>query len=612
MATAAPASSALPRWDLSSLFSSLESPEYAGAVEALASDIAALRAFLDERGIGAGEGRAIDDAATLDDALERLNQALDRLETVFAYVYAFVSTDSRDETAQARLSELIAHQVALRKLETRMTAWIGTLDAGPVLERAPYAREHAFAVRRAAEAAGHLMSPAEEDLAAELDVTGSVAWSKLYGDTTSQLVVAFDREGERRDVAISELRALAHDPDRDTRRRAYKAELAAWERAAVPLAAAMNSIKGQVDTLAGRRAWGSPLEQALWQNHVDDATVDAMLSAIREMFPQLRRYLRAKADVLGVERLAWYDLAAPLPRQGDAAQASDAGEWTFDRARAFVLDRFAAYSSGLHDYAARVFAESWVDAEPRPGKVDGAFCMHLVGDESRILMNFTPSHRSVTTLAHELGHAYHNLVEADLTPLQRRTPMTLAETASTFCETLVRHAALAEADDAEQLDIVEGALEGAVGILVDTTSRFFFEQRVMERRRARELSVAELCGLMREAQLEAYGDALDPDALHPYMWAAKPHYYSNESFYNYPYSFGLLFGLGLYRHYVDDPGGFRGQYDDLLASTGSATAAELGARFGVDVRSEEFWRRSLDVVVEDVDRFEVLVATGPA
>jgi oligoendopeptidase F len=195
-------------------------------------------------------------------------------------------------------------------------------------------------------------------------------------------------------------------------------------------------------------------------------------------------------------------------------------------------------------------------------------------------------------------------VRAPLTPLQRRTPMTLAETASTFCETIVRHAALAAATPAEQLDIVEGSLQGAVGVLVDTTSRFFFEQRVLERRRARELSVAELCDLMREAQLETYADALDEDALHPYMWAAKPHYYSDESFYNYPYSFGLLFGLGLYRSYVDDPEAFCERYDDLLASTGAATAAELGAGFGADVRSEDFWRRSLEVVVEDVDRFE--------
>ena len=591
------------------MFPSVESSEYEAAAAEVGADAGELARFFDERGIGAG-GAADDGdaAATLGEALDRLNALLERLETLFAYVHAFVATDSRDAAAQARLSELRAHEVAVRKLETRLAAWIGTLDVEAVLERSEVARGHAFAVRRAAEAAAHLMSEREEDLAAELDVTGSVAWGKLYGDVTSQLVVPFERDGARRELPVSELRALAHDPDRETRRRAYEAELAAWEQVAVPLAAAMNSIKGQANVLSARRRWASPLDQALWANHIDRATLDAMISAIRAALPDLRRYLRIKARALGLDVLAWYDLFAPLPHTDARANGSRA--WDFDRAHAFVLEQFATYGSRLHEYASRAFDERWIDAEPRAGKVDGAFCMRLRGDESRILMNFTPSHRSVTTLAHELGHGYHNAVRASLTPLQRRTPMTLAETASTFCEAIVRQAALSSAAPAEQLHIVEGSLQDAVGILVDTTSRFFFEQRVVERRRARELSVAELSEVMREAQVETYGDALDHDALHPFMWAAKPHYYSSRGFYNYPYSFGMLFGLGLYARYVDDADAFRDRYDDLLASTGSATAAELAARFDIDVRTEAFWRRSLEVVVADVDRLEELLGAA--
>lgn len=611
MTTTSPtASQALPRWEVATVFPSLDSAEFDAAVERALGELRALAELFDARGVARAGGTPTEESApVLEEALSRLNSLLEQFHTLFAYTEAFVTTDSRDELAQRRLSELLGHEVALTKLDTRLTAWIGTLDVERLVADSQIARAHAFALRRAAEAAGHLMSEPEEDLAAELDVTGGVAWQKLYDDVTSQILVPFDRDGESRELPVSELRALAHEPDRETRRRAYEAELEAWARTAVPLAAAMNSIKGQTNTLSARRAWPSALAQSTWANHLDPETLDAMVAAIRAALPDLRRYLRAKARALGVDGLAWYDLFAPLPT---SAGANGHRVWTFDDARDFVLDQFGTYSARLRDYAARAFAERWIDAEPRAGKVDGAFCMRLRGEESRVLMNFSPSHRSVTTLAHELGHAYHVHVSGDLPPLRRRTPSTLAETASTFCEVIVRNAALAAAEPSEQLAIVEGSLQDAVGILVDTTSRFFFERRVLERRRERELSVRELCDLMREAQVEAYGDGLDPDALHPYMWAAKPHYYGSRAFYNFPYSFGLLFGLGLYGRYVDDPDGFRGRYDDLLASTGTATAAELGDRFGIDVRSHAFWRRSLDVVVADVDRFGRLLADGGA
>jgi len=183
----------------------------------------------------------------------------------------------------------------------------------------------------------------------------------------------------------------------------------------------------------------------------------------------------------------------------------------------------------------------------------------------------------------------------------------LAETASIFCETIVANAALQAGSADEQLAILEHQLQGSCQVVVDIHSRFLFESRVFERRARRELSVAELNALMLEAQRETYGDGLDPDTLHPYMWAMKPHYYSTgRSFYNWPYTFGLLFGLGLYARYREDPTGFRAGYDDLLASTGLHSAADLAARFGIDVRASAFWRASLDVIREQIRQFEAL------
>jgi oligoendopeptidase F len=232
--------------------------------------------------------------------------------------------------------------------------------------------------------------------------------------------------------------------------------------------------------------------------------------------------------------------------------------------------------------------------------------MSLRKDESRVLTNFKPAFGGVSTIAHELGHAYHNVNLAPRAPLQRQTPMTLAETASIFCETIVNHAALEKAEAVEQINILESSLQNACQVVVDISSRFLFEQRVFEKRQKRELSIDELNELMLAAQRETYGDGLDPNLLHPYMWAMKPHYYSS-TFYNYPYMFGLLFGLGLYARYQRDPEKFKAGYDDLLSATGRGDVAELAARFGIDTRSPDFWRASLDVVRGEIAQFEKLV-----
>jgi oligoendopeptidase F len=238
--------------------------------------------------------------------------------------------------------------------------------------------------------------------------------------------------------------------------------------------------------------------------------------------------------------------------------------------------------------------------------VDGAYCSHLKGEESRVLLNYKPSFDSVSTFAHEMGHAYHNLCLSSRTAIQRATPMTLAETASIFCETVVRKAVQRKGTDAERGEAVQGALQGSTQVVVDITSRFLFEKSVFERRQHRELSSRELCEIMLESQRETYGDGLDDALMHPYMWAVKSHYYG-RSFYNFPYMFGLLFGLGLYAIYEQDPERFKGRYDDLLSSTGMADAATLAAQFDIDIRSEDFWEGSLDRIREDVDLFERLI-----
>jgi oligoendopeptidase F len=589
----------LPRWDMSVVYPGLDSPEFERDLRSFVRALDELEGLFDEAQIDRTESPLNPDLAAgiLERILPPYNALNDHAWTLGAYVYAFVSVDSRDEYAQARLSELERHTVRLSKLHTRLTAWAGSQEVDALLERSEQARQHAYWLQRARVVAEHMMSPAEEALAAEMRLTGSNAWTRLYGNLTSQIQATVEIRGERQTLTMSMLRNLATDADREVRRAAYEAELQAWEQHAMPIASALNAIKGETNLLMRKRHWDSPLHASLFQNAIDEATLHAMLEAAYESFPDFRRYLHAKARLLGIERCAWYDLFAPVGKETRT--------WSFDEAAQFIIEQFATYSQKLSDFARRAFEERWIDAPPQPGKHDGAYCMRLRRDESRILTNYKPVFNGMGTLAHELGHAYHNLCLAERTYLQRMTPATLAETASIFCNTIIDQAALHDADREEQIAILEASLQGVCQVVVDITSRYLFEKEVFERRAERELSARELCEIMRNAQQQTYGDGLDENALHPYMWAAKPHYYGGL-FYNYPYMFGLLFGLGLYARYLDDPDGFRARYDDLLSRTGMADAPTLAAEFGFDLRTPDFWRGAFDTVRQNIDRLESL------
>jgi len=587
---------------MTNIFPALDSPEFEQGFARVVEGVNALAQWFDQHQVRRNPDAATGDATAraFDTVLNAYNATLDDAHTLAAYIQAFVTTDSRDTLAQAKYSALQLHLVTLSKLGTRFTAWLGSLDVDALLAQSELARAHEYALRRAKIEAAHQMSPGEEELAAELNPSGGSAWARLHGNVSSQIMVDVELDGETKTLPMSAVRNLAFDAQRDVRARAHHAELAAWEKHAVPLAAALNSIKGQMNTLATRRNWESALDEALFDAAIDRATLDAMLFAARASFPAFRRYLRAKAHALGLQQLAWYDIFAPL---GEATRV-----WAYEDARDFILAQFGTYSEKMQGLARRAFDENWIDAEPRVGKRDGAFCMRVRGAESRVLSNYKSAYGGMSTLAHELGHAYHNLVLAPRTAVQRSTPMTLAETASIFCETVVRQAALQEANAPERLAILESSLQGSCQIVVDITSRFLFESRVFDGRRARELSVQEFCALMTAAQKETYGDGLDAETLHPYMWAVKPHYYRDSmAFYNFPYMFGLLFGLGLFAQYQANPAEFKKGYDDLLASTGMADAATLAARFGFDIRQPEFWRASLGTIEKEIERFEELV-----
>lgn len=588
---------AAPKWEMRVVFPSLESDEFNQAFRSLLDSGITLERQFDTVGVGS-DGPAPEESKVVE-ILEAWNALSEQAQPVRAFIYSFVTTDATNELAQKKLSELQPFSANMMKLWGRLNAWVGRLDS----VSHPALLDHKYFLSRAKTVATHQMSAAEEALAADLTLTGSTAWGRLHGDVTSQIQVRVPFPSGEETLPMAVVRGMAYDADATTRRVAYEAEIARWKEFQEPLAAAMNAIKGEVGLLAKRRGWDSALHHAVFEANIDMKTLDAMMGAAREAFPVLRRYLKAKARLVsGQNHLPWYDLFAPA--------GSESRTWAYDEGAAFVAEQFHRYSEKMGSFAERSFRENWIDAQPSPGKRDGAFCMGLRADESRILMTWKPSFGSVSTLAHELGHAYHNLCLFGRTDLQKETPMTLAETASIFCEQIISQAALADANDAERLVILEQSLQRATQTVVDISSRFLFEREVFERREQATLSANELCDLMLWAQSETYGDGLS-DARHAYMWAVKPHYYSGgSSFYNFPYMFGLLFSLGLYAQYQQDPEPFKAKYDALLSSTGLDDAASLAAGFGIDITTPKFWESSLSTIAQDVAAFEKLATAA--
>jgi pepF/M3 family oligoendopeptidase len=592
-----------PRWDVSIIYPSLESAEFTQALKDLRKLISELESFfdtsLDETG---GDTAPEKLGPVLGETVDRLNEVYNLSGTLEAYIYAFVSTDSGNQRALRIQSEFEKLTLPVTNLETRLKARLGQIGSflDQALEHSPSAEAHGFILKEGARLSTFLMSRNEEKLAVELSLSGGNAWNKLQSRVVSRLTAEFELDGRAKKLSMPELINLKSHPDEEVRRRAYDRENEAWNSVRDTLAACLNGVKGEVITLNKRRGRKDALEPALDQARIDRATLDAMLEAVRDSLPVFETYYRHKAKLIGKEVLAWWDIFAPVGKIDESLE--------FGEARNFILNHFEGFSPELREFAARAFENRWIDAEVREGKHAGGFCMEVPGvKESRILVNFDGSRDQIATLAHELGHAFHNecAYRRNKTVLQQSTPMTLAETASTFCELIVTEAVLAEVTDAEEeLAVLETQLNGASQVVVDIYSRYLFETEVFQRREKAELSADEFCEIMENAQKTAFRGGIDERCLQKYMWTWKPHYYSTEvSFYNFPYTFGLLFGTGLYAVYRERGAGFVDDYKDLLASTGEASAADLALRFGIDIRTREFWDKSLGIIGERIKRY---------
>ena len=575
-------------WDLSPLYTGIDTEEFQNDLLALRETVAAYNAF--------AAALPEDRAAGIRGALELQEKLWQLAAPMFEYASLRSAVNTSDGEALDTLSRLQKLLSDTSAADAAIRAYVGkTKDLEALISADPFLEGYAYLLRNMKEDAKYVLDEKVEEALAKMNLSGGSAWENLQSYLSS--TVEAEYRGEK--MNLSAVRNLAYDPDPAVRKDAYDAEIACYDKIKDAISFSLNSLKQQVTTECEMRKAGSPLEMTLRASRMQKSTLDAMIAAIEEYLPVYWKYLRAKAKLLGYEGgLKWWDMFAPMGK--------NTATYSVEDAKKYLDEHFRPFAPDMADMMMHAFDDAWIDFYPHPGKVGGAFCANLACiKQSRVLTNFDGSFSDIVTLAHELGHAYHGMMIENHRPLNLDYSMPVAETASTFNETVVMNAALDEAADREvKLGLLESQLQDTTQIMCDIMSRYWFETAVFEKAKTGFAFADELCAMMKEAQKRGYGDGLDHDTLHPYMWVCKSHYYSSGlSFYNFPYAFGGLFAAGLYAQYRREGEAFLPKYRALLKATTVASVEDVAKMADIDLGDVNFWRSSLEIFKARVDMF---------
>ena len=579
------------RWNLDPIYKGFDDPAYEKDLNTAKELMAQYTAFM-------ADFSAKDPAEALHKGIELEEKIGELSGKLGLYASLRQSTDTRDPEAASQMGRLMALYSSMAAPEAAFKDWSSKLpNLMELVEADEFLRDYRFLFSKIADSSKYLLPGMGEAIMARMRLSGGSAWSDLQGYLTSTVPVEYNGTTTN----LSAIRNLAYDPDPAVRKAAYEAEIACYDRIKDSVAFALNSIKLETISDCQLRGYESPLARTLKRSDMKQETLDAMLGAMDEYLPKFWQYLKAKAKALGhANGLPWYDLFAPM---GNSAE-----KYSTQEARDLLVNLFSTFDAELADMVAKAFDEAWIDFYPRDGKSGGAFCAGVEClNESRILTNYDGQFTDVVTLAHELGHAFHNQCIQSHRPMNKDYSMPVAETASTFNECVVMAAAIkaAKTDD-ERLALIESQLQDATQIICDIYSRFRFEAMVFANREEQFMNADALCGFMTEAQKQSYGDGLDHNCMHPYMWVCKGHYYG-PTFYNFPYAFGGLFARGLYAQYLTEGEAFVPKYKKLLYTTSIATVEETAKVADIDLTDKEFWRAALQTIADQIDLFCQLV-----
>lgn len=578
-------------WNLDPLYKGFDDPAFDADMDRLKELVAQINEF-------ASSLPKAEPLEGLREGVRLMEELTQRIERLGEYASLRQSADTRNTECGSRLGQVMQQASACAGADAAFREWAAKLpNLDELLEKDDVLKAYSYFFHNIRMDASHLLGAKGEEIAARMGLSGGNAWADLQGYLTSTVRVSYRGQTTN----LSAIRNMAYDSDPQVRKDAYEAELKCYDAIKDPVAHAINAIKLETISDCALRGFASPLDRTLEQSRMKRETLEAMLSAMDEYLPKFWQYLKAKGKAMGHENgLPWYDLFAPM---GDSGR-----KYTTEEARDILVKLFSTFDQELADMVAQAFDNAWIDFYPRDGKVGGAFCAGVEAlGESRILTNFDGQFGDVVTLAHELGHAFHNQCIRNHRPLNREYSMPVAETASTFNECVVMAAAIQDArSDGEKLALIEGQLQDACQIICDIYSRFRFEAKVFENRESNFMDADTLCSYMLEAQKQSYGDGLDPDCLHPYMWVCKSHYYG-PTFYNFPYAFGGLFARGLYAKYQAEGASFVPKYKELLYTTTVASAEDTAKVAGIDLTDKDFWRGALQTIADQIALFCQLV-----
>ena len=578
-------------WSLDKLYLGYDDPQFNADLEALKADIETMKTM----------------ASTLShdnelDTLKAIVAIQEAAKTKIMKLYSFIELKQATNTSDA---ESVGYGEIITKIINSSAKPQATFDRyvaeceklNEYIASDEYLQEFGYYLTNIQKNGQYLLSDDVEEALSKLNASGGKAWEMMHNYLTSSLEV--DYNGEK--ITLSQARNLAYESDVNVRKAAYEAELKGYDKIKDAIAFSLNSIKAQVITECELRGFASPLDQALNMACMKKETLDALLSAMDDYMPVFQSYLKRKAEILGHKNgLPWYDLFAPIGENNT--------KYSLEEAKDFLVKHFSTFATDLAQMIEQAFDEEWIDFYPRKGKVGGAFCANLPFiKQSRILSNYDGTLGDVCTLAHELGHAYHGMMVENHHMLNTDYSMPVAETASIFNENIILNAVLSVSDKKTKYAILENQLQDLTQIMCDIYSRFLFESEVFAKRESAFLFPQQLEEIMLNAQKKAYGDGLDHNALHPYMWVCKGHYYSSHlSFYNFPYAFGGLFARGLYAKYLEDKDGFVDKYRYMLNQTTVRDVEDAAALMGVDITKKEFWVSALETARNTVEEFIAL------
>lgn len=541
----------------------------------------------------------INESSKVADLIDSIGYIRTNLSQANSYITCLLAQNPKDQTAptlKGKTSSINARfEAALKKLQKILLRT--DLQLWEYMVYAEGLNNYKFILKEWRKKADMHLTGAEESLVSDLMVDGYHAWGQFYHSLIGSIKVNIHVDGERKELSVGQAINLRSHPDEEVREKSFYALEEIWKEKEEQFAKILNHIAGFRLQVYKKRRWENILEEPLIENRIKEETLNAMWRAVSKNKQPFNRYLNQKANMNDHTKMKLYNFWAPIKNTNIKIK--------YEEAVNFILKHFSQFGTELESFTRQAFVSEWIEAEDRPNKSMGAFCASFpVSGESRVFMTYGNRITNVLTLAHELGHAFHNHAMKPIKGINRQYPMCIAETASTFAEMIILDAALAKAESSEEkLFLIDEKLKRSVMNFMNIHSRFLFEERFYEERKTGIVSSSRLNEIMKEAIKEGYVDSIDNPSIHSWVWT--PHYYITKTpFYNFPYTFGYIFSLCIYAKAKEKGKEFEKDYLALLRDSGSMSTEDLVMKhLGEDITSEAFWQKGIELCVRDVEEF---------